>query len=324
MEFDKDGNPYIRKEILELLGKDDLTQGDIRAYIDKQKTLYQQNLSEYQSIVNPPVYGCPKCSMGKLSFLTGIRNKIAHYKILFHSGMYQPETAEIMSHHYDYFLEVADFFSDTSLGICHYNHCVGDLLEIRLLRVNDIVMQMEIDFQNEIVQAALKNDPAGTHMDLIEINRILLKDEKYREHKNVPVTDYEKYYLDSFKDLELYASKMAPLLSIQNSNPQMPNPELALNFEDFLTDEGKRSIPVIVKHFQNIKGVKIAYLLYALHELSFLVDHPNSLPQQKLIDALKKLTGNAGRRQALQSGLKVVDENRRKSEISRYKKILMS
>ncbi len=314
-----DGEIFVVEEVAALFRKENLQQQDIRDYIEERRLLYQVE-HEQISLSNEP-HGCEKCTIGQDAFMKTANNRVAAFNLYFQVNIYWQELTEIMVNHFNYYLETALYFSSSSVGICHFRHFVVDALSLNLLRVNGIVRKMNLELAHEIVQEAMQVDPLGTQIDLIEINRIIRLSEWERNTQDMPLTEYEREYIQAYKDLEDYTTKIGPVILQQKQNKvtsELQKPE----FENYLTAEGKIIIPKITMHFQNIKGIKIAYLLFALYELKFLTAHPYELPQLSVVESLAKILGNTGTRQAFQAGLKIADENHRKVYINAYKKLL--
>lgn len=315
----EDDEIFVVEEVAALFKNENLQQHDVRDYIEKRKLLYKEELTQIRLAKEP--HGCEKCTIGQDAFIKMVNNRVASFRLFLQIDIYLEELTEIMVNHFNFYLKTALYFSSSSVGICHFRHFVDDALSLNIIRVNRIVRKKNLDLAHEIVQEAMQIDPLGTQVDLIEINRIIRLSEWERNAHDLPLVEYEKDYIQAYQDLEEYATKIGPIILQQQQNkvkPEVQKPK----FESYLTVEGKVIVPKMTMHFKNIKGIKIAYLLFALHELKFLTAHPYELPQQSIVESLAKILGNTGTRQAFQAGLKIADEKHRKVYINAYKKLL--
>lgn len=320
MKFDDSGQPLFQQEVKDILSKADLTHSDIKKYIGGRKAVYRNEVKADQASTESE-HGCGDCLLSKKQFLKRVEVVISNLRYYFHCDLYEPEYIAIINQYFDYYYKVASYFSINSIGICHFRHFISDVLTVRAFQINSELRHADINLKNTIVKEAMLNDPLGTHIELLEINRELDKFERIKKIKGVEHTDFEREYLDHYKDLEIYASKISPLIVLQEAT-KFKNSTVKPLFTDLLVDLDGSLVKKIQKHYCNVKAKEIAYLLFALFQLNLIATHPHQLNQTAIHQSLTSLLGNIGTRQALNFALSKVDLLREKNILDKHKRIL--
>ncbi|WP_231490335.1 hypothetical protein [Pedobacter sp. Leaf170] len=303
-------------EIVELFSKE-INADEFETYINKQKDIYLGNLHK-ECFTKPKLKcGCEKCMVGALPFLKTVEAQISNLKLTFYSFLLVEELEEVINRFFDYFLDTATFFSFHRLGICHYSHFVRDALVLRAIKINTILRTKDIEVQNDIVREALTIDPIGTQISLIELNLGIDTIERKKQMNGFETYEYSSEYTDNFKDLERYAIKIGPLLNEVNKTTR--SQELSKeNFACFLEDPEGNVFNRLKSLYQNSRPREICLMLFALHELKLINQHPHQINKTRVYTALQSAFSNIGTRQAFNSSLNKIDKNHDKSAIRKH------